>query len=117
MTRTTTTRPHTPLTMTKLESCEDESIQAMLTRLAEADQRFGRDMVLQGAFPQTCEDWARLHQFVDQAVPCESLNMLESVISRAYANRLELAYLGGVAVGLRLARMDAPAVPPKAVTR
>lgn len=95
------------LAVTKLDSCEDEELQVMLDRLADADRRFGRAMALQGAFPQSCEDWARLHQFVDQAVPCESLGMLEAVIAMAYAERLELAYLGGLAVGLRLARLDA----------
>lgn len=94
------------LTVTPLGSCEDEGMQKTLTRLLDIDAAFSRDMAIQGALPDGCEDWARLHGYVDAVAPSTCLGVLEDVVWDAYVTRLETAYLGGVAVGLRLAKLD-----------
>lgn len=90
----------------KLETCEDDGLQETVARLNAIDVAFARDMVRQGAFPGTVEGWIRLFQFTKAEHPCDLLERVEGDDALALDLRIEAAYLGGLAVGLRLATLD-----------
>ena len=96
--------PIPPLTIRKLDTSEDEGLQAGLERLARAD-RVAPDYVLSGAImePTLADDWARLDQDVSQLAGEHPENMdAEDTVSVLCVHR-EWAYWIGLAVGLRLA--------------
>lgn len=107
-TGTTTTAPSAtaPLTVKKLRTSEDDDSQRVLARLAAIDQKVAAGIVIEGAF-NDLNQWPRLMEFLDDEVPCETLDVLEDTLTEAIRDRIEASYLAGVAVGLRLARLDA----------
>jgi hypothetical protein len=101
-----------PLTLSKLQTCEDTEVQRLLARVADLDRRVAREMVLEGALPRTCEGYARLSQFLEAEVPNGTIEHLDDSIFDAIADRQLTAYFIGIAVGVRLAKLDDPLVAP-----
>jgi hypothetical protein len=87
-----------PLSIRKLRTIEDEGLQEGIARVNAADQ-FARDIVIAGAIPEA-EGWARISQAIDDLSGSERDDDFDE-------DREEWGYLLGVAVGLRLAALQA----------